>query len=222
MRTTRLPLLLPLLLLTACASRYATLAPSGDSRATRVSASSSGVAVVARPNVWVGNPPRLEAVLPLRVSIDNDSGRELRIRYDAFTLSTDAGKELAALPPFDIEATEVEPIRVSGIRYDRFHIAPHHARYYPLIDPCDRAYRYHPGYWDHYHPRLVRFDLPTEDMVRHALPEGVISQGGKIEGFLYFEPLPRGTQHAVLHVDLVEAESGRPFGDVELPFDVRW
>jgi hypothetical protein len=42
-----------------------------------------------------------------------------------------------------------------------------------------------------------------------------------VEGFIYFQNLPRDQQRATLRAQLVNAESGEQFGQLELPFVYR-
>jgi hypothetical protein len=51
------------------------------------------------------------------------------------------------------------------------------------------------------------------------LPEGVLDNGGRITGFLYFGGLDH-PQSVSFTADLVDASTGAHFGRIVIPFDV--
>jgi hypothetical protein len=57
-------------------------------------------------------------------------------------------------------------------------------------------------------------------MVRRATPEGVVADGGKVAGFVYFQKMKRGSTTLTLRADLVDAATKQSFGQVEIPFAV--
>ncbi|NRD68872.1 hypothetical protein HRD49_44880, partial [Corallococcus exiguus] len=62
--------------------------------------------------------------------------------------------------------------------------------------------------------------LPTADMLNNALPEGTLEPGGTQEGFLYFQGVAHREDVVTLQLNLVDAESGAPFGSLGIPFQV--
>lgn len=71
------------------------------------------------------------------------------------------------------------------------------------------------SYW-----RNVPVTLPTEEMLRMALPEGTIAAGGSADGFVYFERLGAETQRMQLRVELLDANNGSRLGEAAMPFIV--
>jgi hypothetical protein len=74
-----------------------------------------------------------------------------------------------------------------------------------------------PLYYDTY---LAQWpvNLPTEDMLEHALPEGVLKEDGEVAGFLFFQDVPAGMEAVRFQFDLVDAKTGQQFGSVSIPF----
>lgn len=58
---------------------------------------------------------------------------------------------------------------------------------------------------------------PTRAMFAHALPEGVLADGGEVEGLVYFYELPEPPQNVRFEMELFEARSGERVGEVGTP-----
>lgn len=224
------------LVLAACADRPALkpapgaeIVPDGGNAAR---ADVAGVSLVATAGAWDGGVDIAEAVTPLKVTIDNDSGKSLRIRYSDFGLVTETGTRYAALPPYSVRGSVTEPVVAGsyrpiyavGFRYRGFLVAPHYRILYPTLAPHRHRFPYDPFYYSHYYPywdaARVRVELPTPEMLRKAVPEGVLEAGGELEGFLYFEEMPErlaGTQ-INFHLELVDAVDGERFATLHIPF----
>lgn len=196
-------------------------------------AEAGGVSVLAEAGAWQGDIDIEDAVTALRVTISNDSGRLVRIRYSDIGLITESGRRYAALPPYDIEgsitapvlARRYRPVRPIGFDQVGFRVAAHYGTLYPTLVPFGvRPLYYDPfyysryySYWDDTH---VRIDLPTAEMLRRAVPEGVLEDGGRIEGFFYFEKLPENLSGTRInfHIDLVDAIDDDRFATLYIPF----
>jgi hypothetical protein len=63
--------------------------------------------------------------------------------------------------------------------------------------------------------------LPTRDVLRLSVPEGVLEEGGSVTGFLYFENLSARERQTTFQVRLVDAKTGEAFGSLAIPFQVR-
>lgn len=179
----------------------------------------NGITIVARSDAWAGFPPDLEEVTPVLVTITNDGKAPVRLRYNEFSLVAPTGQRYAAIPPFNVRGTEVEPIEEVA-EYSGFRVAPYHARYYPWLEPYAGEFPFDEFYYSTYYPRFVRIELPTGDMIQKALPEGVLEPGGSISGFLYFENVGSDVKRVDFTADLVNAATGRHFGAVRIPFSV--
>jgi hypothetical protein len=63
--------------------------------------------------------------------------------------------------------------------------------------------------------------LPTQDMVKRALPEGRLENGGTIAGFLYFQGVADRERQVILQAQLMDANTGEGLGELSIPFYVR-
>ena len=219
------------LLVAGCATQP-TLRPAPNAnlvadRPMGARASAQDVEVVARAGAWRWRPGQLdEFVTPMLVEIENNSDRTLRIRLSDFQLMGPNGVELAALPTYDITGEVRETVGSYVYSSSGFFIAPHYHPYYPRFSVWRGRFLYHPYYFETYYPiyRTYRVSLPTNDMIVRALPEGTLRPGGTITGFIYFQHLDRQTARRAaglrLVFELVDAESMREFGLIEIPFVV--
>ncbi len=185
-------------------------------------AEQAGVHVVASAGAWRGFPSDLDDIVePMLVTITNDSGRSLEIRYEHFDLLTPGGVIFAALPPFQITGVTFEPIYPTGgsAMGFGFSVAPYLSPWYPGWTVYGGPFPFHSGYYTGYYgiySSYERITLPTGDMIQKALPEGVLEPGGRITGFLYFEQVTDVSRVAFV-TRLVEV-GGQPFGQIQIPF----
>ncbi len=196
----------------------------GEKDAARAEA--SGVQLVADGAAWKGVPGNLERSLtPVKVKLENHSGRPVRLAYGDFALvSPESRFRYAALPPLSLSGSvasregrvERDVLRVDpwlgwgyGYRYgSRWGRGPFIGPYrdpfypYPYVAQCEER-------------------LPTQDMLEQALPEGTLEDGGRVEGFLYFQGVAARESRVVLQARLVDASNGEPLGTLDIPFQVR-
>jgi hypothetical protein len=148
-------------------------------------------------DAWRGDPRDLEDVMaPIWVRLDNRGRRPVRVMYKDLGLELPSRVRVTPLPPFSMRTQG--PLRVSAVRAPAFHhhgfyVAPGYGFYYPGVRPWHRPLPYDPFFYDTYYARW-RVPLPTEDMLRGALPEGVLEPGGSVSGFLYFPDIPKDAQ----------------------------
>jgi hypothetical protein len=217
----RILLVLAALLVSACAHQLVPGAGAqiADGRRNAAVATAAGVTVVADADAWRGFPAGIDDIVtPLLLTIDNQSGRPLRVRLEQFAQGGPGETRLAAHTPNHNDRYVYEP--VSALPYGTYG--------YPLSWPRSYgSYGWGPFGWDPYGwydpwppPRSVR--LPTTDMVLRALPEAVIDSGVRTRGFVFFDRATRkkGSPLA-LTMDLVDARSGERFGEIRIPFVVR-
>lgn len=213
-------LLLLAIVQVACANRLepaaeADRAPAVAGRAAE--AEEMGVRVVASAGAWRGSPVDLDRVVtPILVSIANESGRGLAIRYEYYHLLWPGRASYAALPPFRIDAaaTPLTPVQAAA----GFEVAPYLSPWYPGWTAYSGAFEYPGDYYETHYPALARVAAPTFDMLQSALPEGVLAPGGSLTGFLYF-PEVELADRLVFVARLVDASSGEIVATVEIPFD---
>lgn len=237
-----------LLLAAGCVSTT-TLQPLPSTPTTRAGSAfteAEGVRLVADGDAWRGTPSDLESIVtPVRVRIENQSGRPLRIAYEAFTLLGSSRFEYAALSPFELSGEGTAAVGGSGQTgnvslslgvgvgsrwgfgpwrqggYGSGWYGPHGPGWY---DPW-----YGPGFYDPFwggpysswYWRPPPEPLPTRDMLRKALPEGTLDTGGTLTGFLYFQNVGEREGTVTLQARLVDALTGEQFGTLSIPFGVR-
>lgn len=185
------------------------------------------VRIVAQASEWPGSEPIKQQVTPLRVVIENNSDKPLRVAYNEFTLVTQEGETYSALPLYRIEGTVEEaetvgaytPITDPGFIYSDFVIAPYLDGFYPGIGTVAGPFYYDPLYYDTNYTYWDKTALPTPAMRVLALPEGVVNSGGRVEGWLYFEEV-YDAEEVVFRADLVNSRTGDEFGEVRIPFEV--
>ena len=182
-----------------------------------------GVAVLVQADAWPGPLDIETEVTPLKIRIDNNSADPLQVRYEAFTLVSPTGASFAALPLSQIEGEVSELTHTSGARdfyYRDFSVAPYYAPHYPGIDPYPGYFPLNSYYYDTYYHYWTDIELPTPAMQQRALPEGVIDSGGSLDGWLFFERVDDDLERVVFRADLVNADTGRKFAEVRIPFTV--
>ncbi len=181
------------LLMSACTTslkpaEHASRTP-GD--ADVVESQEQGVRGLAQASAFPGEAYIEAEVTPLHVKLFNESGHTLYIRYDSFRLEDADGKTYPAIPPHDVRGTVPQGQALPpSVGYSRFEIAPHYRGYYPWIDAYRGPFDYDIVYYDNtYGYWQSTAQLPTPEMLRRALPEGALLDGGDVEGFLYFPKL---------------------------------
>jgi hypothetical protein len=194
-----------------------------------------GVSVTVETNAWQGSRVVTNAVEPIRVTITNQGSSPIRLRYSDFALVDADGRRYAALPPYQVEGTLLNPVLADGyavivmpgFRFRGFYVAPYYSRIYPNIPVHPRRYYlYDPFYYNYYYADLRSTIRPTMEMLNFALPEGIIDAGGSVSGFLYFQQVRPGTESVTLRGTLVSlgtsdsSPGGAIFGEISIPYTV--
>lgn len=227
-------------LLPACASQRPSLVPAPDAQlasagGTIALASDAGVTIRVDPDAWRGPVDIESAVTPMHVQIENQSDRKLRIRYDDFSLVADGGERYVALPPYDIRATvtgpaapayRASPLDRPAFAWHNFYVAPWYRYWYPSVSVWHgHPFAFDPRYYGTYYPRWerMRVELPTPEMLRYALPEGVLEEGGRVAGFLYFERVVNGTAPGAVafRANVADIVTDETVAVLEVPFVIR-
>src|SRR5438270_2325880 len=118
----------------------AELAPG---RANVAEAAAAGVSVKVTGDSWKGDPQNLGTLFtPVRVTLENHSGKTLRVSYRDFALAGGSGFKYAAIPPMKAKgtlnssaATPSPTLRQAGWEHRGFMVAPHYSYLYPGLDP---------------------------------------------------------------------------------------
>ncbi len=187
-----------------------------------------GVRMTATSDSWTGRPSVKQEVTPVKVTIRNNHGSPIRVRYEDFALINPAGERYAALPPYNIEgeikepfiASAYDPVASPDFYYQGFYIAHPYAPVYPTVPPATGPFYYDPYYYNRYYRYWMEIPLPTPEMLAQALPEGVINDGGEVSGFVYFERVNPDAPRVQFTADLIGVPSGEVFGRVTIPFVV--
>lgn len=187
--------------------------------------SAAGVTVKVAGDSWKGDPQNLGTLFtPVRVTIENHSGKTLRVSYRDFTLSGGSGFAYAAIPPIKakgkLSMRDVQSppkLQLAGWEHRRFMVAPHYSYMYPGVDPWMGPFAYDPFYYDNFYANWPE-KLPTQDMLSEALPEGAVQDGGSVAGFVYFQSVTGRESAVKFEMTLVDASNGHSFGLIAIPF----
>lgn len=194
---------------------------------------SSGVKLMADASVWKGSPSNLgQTLTPVYVRLDNQSGRALRINYDDFSLlGAESRFHYSALPPFSLRQSGMSSSEqgTGGSGRTSFFVGSsgswggggYYGRRGPWGSPFYAPYYgYGPYYPGPYASYQCEEPLPTRDMLRKALPEGTLEDGGTVQGFVYFQAVTGRENGVVLQMRPVDASSGESLGTLDIPFQV--
>lgn len=176
----------------------------------------AGVRVIVEGTPWRGDPADLGTMItPVRVTIENRAKVAVRVRYSDLVLIVTGGFELRALPPLLFG----RPALVAGAAHDPtqlFYLAEPYAPFYPGREVWPESVDLDPYYneanylWD--------APLPTPEMLARALPEGVVASGGRVSGYVYFQPVPMRMTRATVAFRPSDARTHRSLGTIEIPF----
>ncbi len=182
--------------------RYQALPPAqalaGDPFAAQ--AEVAGVRVVARAGDWRGWPDTLEERLtPVGVTVENHSGKALRIQPGSFQLVDPGGFRHRALGPLELQR---EFAYLGGWRW--------YGWSGPWFDPWGwPPYGSFPETWGGWW-----YVQPTPP---HQA-EGTLQDGGRLLTWLFFPVSTEALPSFELLVELVDDATGKGFGAVRIPF----
>jgi len=236
---------MPLALLPAALFACAHQKAMEDTRTAKAAvAEVNGIRVMASADARKDSRSSAHPFTPIKVSLENHSGRMLSVAYHDFSLADRTGAQylpLVGMRAKPQEATQrsvmasaayqhVEvyaPIIESCGRQDRLVDAPYQAFSYtgPLPvsnvslsytgpQPVSGVFPYASTGGE---PRCPE-QLPTPQMVTEALPEKPLASEARAEGFVYFQAQGDRGAPAQLTMNLVDASTGQSFGRVELNF----
>jgi hypothetical protein len=186
-------------------------------------AEASGLQLVADGTAWKGVPEDLERSLtPVRVTLENRSGRPVRLAYGDFALvSPESHFRYAAIPPLTLSGASLASGYGGSGREDFLPLGSGRNAYGGRWGPGPFIGPYRDPFYPHPYVAQCEERLPTQDMLEQALPEGTLESGGRVEGFLYFQGVAARERRVVLQARLVDASSGEPLGTLDIPFQVR-
>lgn len=183
------------------------------------------VDVEANTRDWPGPARIAEQVTPVRITIENESSLPIRVSYDQFVLVAPDERLYAALPPFAVDGTvsdrveivQPEPVAAPTFSAYRYSVLRPYQPVYPSYSLYGAAVPVNAAYYGH-HDYLVDRDLPTAEMLRRAIPEGVLEPGGTLEGWMYFEKLDSGVESVTLQAKLQSPALDQKYGTARIPF----
>ena len=217
----------------ACGSQRAVLSPAPGARVV------PGTAAVGTTNLdsvrlrveagtWTGPRGIVEAVTPLKVTIENHTTQPLAIRYDRVLLTSREGAQLEAVPPFaprlDAARALARPVEgaAAGFVQRGFQVAPYLQPYYPHLSAFPTPFLFNALYYDRYADYWDARHAPVEAARANAIPEGVLQPGGAVTGYFYFPDVAdRDLSQVTFHADLVDTPNGDPVAYISVPFTVR-
>lgn len=188
-------------------------------------ASAAGVTVKVTGDSWKGDPQDLGTLLtPVRVTLENHSGKTVRVSYRDFTIAGASGFNYSAIPPMkalgtisEREVSSLPTLRLAGWEHRHFYVARHYSYLYPGLETWPGVFAYDPFYYDNFYSSWPQ-RLPTKDMLSEALPEGVVQDGGSVSGFVYFQSVTGRESAVQFKMTLVDASDGKSFGVLAIPF----
>jgi len=238
--------LMPLALLPvaviACAHQRA--AEDGSRSARTATAETNSVRVTASTDAWKDSRSRsAHPFTPIKVSVENHSGRTLSLAHHDFSLVDRTGAQYLPLVGMQAKPHEAAlrsvmasaayqhvevyaPTSESCGRQDRLADAPYQAFSYTGPLPVNNVALSYTGpqpasgvfpYASSGDSRCPE-QLPTPQMVTEALPEQSLADEARAEGFVYFQTQGDRGSPARLTMNLVDAATAQSFGQVELNF----
>ncbi len=81
-------------------------------------------------------------------------------------------------------------------------------------------YPYPYSYWGYPYPYYYQVPIPSQDMVNQALPEGVVEDGGRVAGFLYFPRVVGRETRLRFEAQFADAKTNEIVANIKVPLAV--
>jgi hypothetical protein len=179
-----------------------------------------GVRCSADVGAWTERSGKLpDHVLAVKVRIKNQSGKAVRLLAEDFVLVGKSGHDYRPMPVLPLDADRLprlNPIYASN----KFYVAPRFRDAYPTIEPWSAQLQRDEDLYDRQFRRWGK-QGPTLEMIRLALPEGVLDDGGVISGFLFFESPLDDEDRVTFQADFGPGDGSGTVASVEIPFRVQ-
>jgi hypothetical protein len=192
----------------------------------------AGIAITVEVDAWPRDVTPLErSVTPVRVTVDNHSGRAVLVRHYDFALRGGSGQAYAALAPDEVAVasadqpvTVVQPIfgPAGQAGSSNRRLMPPGPQPVPGLNRWETSFPYNS---DYFHGYTVTPEVRRVQAVVRALPEGIVQDGGTVRGFVYFAGGAYGERRVLFEASLLK--SPPPYGDgievahARIPFRVR-
>ena len=181
-----------------------------------------GVRCSANVGAWNGREDEIPSFLvPVKIRIKNDSGRPIRVLYQDFALTGKKGRSYLPVPvlPMDVDARKAIPKLTPIYAASKFFVAPGFHDVYATLEPWRTPLERDDELYD----RLFRRwgdQRPPLDVLRAALPEGVLDDGGVVTGYLFFEsPLDKESR-VTFEATFGGGDGQTTVASIEIPFKV--
>ena len=179
----------------------------------------AGVGCSADAQAWrLGAGELPDSVTPLKVRVANSSGRPIRLLYQDFALVGETGHKYLSIPILplepDAQSTRLEPLAATT----RFFIAERFHDVYQAIDAWPQPLARDDDLYETQYRRWGR--RPSSEVVELGIPEGVLSDGGVITGFLFFER-PAGENAVTFQAEFDDSDGKDTVALVKIPFRVQ-
>jgi hypothetical protein len=180
----------------------------------------AGVSCSADTGAWPERAPKPpDSVVPVKVRVRNQSGRPIRLLAEDFVLVGKSGQRYRPIPVLPLEGTNLprlNPVYASV----KFYVAPRFRAAYPTLEPWSAALDRDATLYDRQFERWGH-RRPTLEMIRMALPEGVLDNEGLISGFLFFESPLDDEDRVTFQADFAPGQGAGTVAAIEIPFRVR-
>ena len=131
-----------------------------------------------------------------------------------------SGRTYRPLPVVPLDHDGARAPRLLPIFADaNFFVGPRYRDVYPSLESWSVALQRDETFYQRQY-QLWGDGLPTPQMQRSALPEGVLGDGGEMSGYLYFENATHDESRLKLKAELDEGHGGDVVATIELPFRV--
>lgn len=204
---------------------HGTLVPASSARIvpdapTAAYSVAEGVRCSANVGAWNGRENEIPSfVVPVKVRIKNTSGQPIRVLYEDFALIGRKGRTYHPVPVLPVDAgarkriPSLNPIYASS----KFFVAPGFHDVYATLEPWTTPLPRDEHLYDQLYSRWGK-QLPALDVLRVALPEGVLDDDGVVTGYLFFES-PLDKEDRVTFEATFGGGDGRTtVASIEIPF----
>jgi len=169
------------------------------------SAEVASVRMTVHPDDWKGYPDDLDSYLtPVEVFVENQSGKEIKVNPELFSLVGPNGFRYEPLRP-----GEVQQFLRSYARWSAYSYSGSFGTY-DFPGPDNYPYLWWGGPWPPVH------SPPARDLPPLAL-SGTLASGGHVSVLLFFQPAASSLERVTFEARLLTAD-GQFLGEVRLPF----
>lgn len=186
----------------------------------------AGITMKVDGGAWQGAAEVEDLVTPVWIEITNAGDAPLYVSYSSFSL-VGAVEEYDALPAFEYEWIDGAPVLITGYEpvaepaypLVDYYVAPYFSPAYPVVEPWGGVLVYDEDYYGRFATVWRDMPLPTAEMQRSALPEGVLPAGATVSGFLYLEDLAEGEEKVNFMAQLENADTNELMGTIRIPME---